>query len=126
MANYNVTIIDVVGKDTLTAKERISIKDFGNALPIDEATESAPLVIDFAYYVVCSVHNEASDNPDYDKCVIVDKDGHKFITGSQSFINALRNIVMEMSGESEPFSIEVYKKDSKNYKGKKFITCSIV
>jgi hypothetical protein len=29
-------------------------------------------------------------------------------------------------GDEEQFSIEVYKKDSKNYKGKQFLTCSIV
>ena len=32
----------------------------------------------------------------------------------------------EMYGEEETWAIKAYKLDSKNYKGKKFLTCSII
>ena len=74
------------------------------------------------------VHNEKSDNKDYSKIVVVDKGGTKYVTGSESFGTSLSDIVDEMvdAGEGENITVEVYRKDSKNYKGKQFITCSIV
>lgn len=127
MQGYEVKI-DSTSKE-LTAKERVKIKDTSNAISLDEATQgsSTPLIIDYAYHVVLSVHNEKSDNKDYKKVVVVDKEGNKFVTGSEAFLTSLEEIVEEMAdcGE-EDFQLEVYRKDSKNYKGKQFITCSIV
>ncbi len=59
--------------------------------------------------------------------VVVDKDGNKYNTGSTSFMTALTDILDELAkaGETD-CTIEVYRKESKNYKGKDFITCSIV
>lgn len=124
MTGYSVEIKNA--SKTLSAKERIAVKDFSNAISLDEATQSAPVVIEIDYYVECAVHNEKSDNKDYNKFVVVDKTGNKFVTGSESFITALMDIVREMDGEEEAYSIEAYRKDSKNYKGKQFLTCSIV
>ena len=39
---------------------------------------------------------------------------------------AVKEIFEEMQNENEAYEIEVYKVDSKNYKGKQFLTCSIV
>lgn len=113
----------------LTAKERVAIKDTSNAVSIDEATtENGKLVIDYAYHVILDIHNERSDNKDYVKTIVVDKTGTKYVTGSESFRTALIDIVDEMveAGEQDNITIECYRKDSKNYKGKQFITCSIV
>lgn len=111
----------------LSAREKIRIKDTGNAIKLDEATAGAPVVIAVDMYAVLEIHNEKSDNKDYLNYVIVDKGGNKFVTGSESFWTSFKDIVDEMmdAGE-EDFEIEVYRKDSKNYKGKQFITCSIV
>ena len=127
--SYNVTV-SYTSKE-LSAKERISIKDTTNATPIDTAIDNPdiPLLISPDFYAVLKVHNEkAKDNPDYTKYVIVDKSGQKYVTGSESFFNAFSEIWEEMSadGNGEDFSIECYKRPSKNYKGKSFITCSIV
>ena len=113
----------------LSAKERVAIKDTSNAVSIDEATtENGTLVIDYAYHVILDIHNERSDNKDYVKTIVVDKTGTKYVTGSESFRTALIDIVDEMveAGEQDNITIECYRKDSKNYKGKQFITCSIV
>lgn len=113
----------------LTAKERVAIKDTSNAISIDEVTAAeGKLVIDYAFHVIIDIHNEHSDNKDYVKCVVVDKAGTKYVTGSESFRNALVEIVNEMTeaGEGDNIQIECYRKESKNYKGKSFITCSLI
>ena len=100
-----------------------------NSINLDALTQQEEkVVIDYDYHVLLGIHNEKSkDRPDYDNVVVVDKAGNKYNTGSNSFITALEEIIEEMqdAGESE-IQIEVYRKPSKNYKGKDFITCSIV
>lgn len=126
MEGYSVKVINSTKE--LTPREKIRVKDFSNATSIDDATMSeGKIVITYGYHVILSVHNEKSGNKDYIKCVVVDDNGNKFITGSESFITTLDEIVDEMldAGESD-FEIEIYRKDSKNYKGKQFLTCSIV
>lgn len=110
----------------LTPKEKVMIKDYKNAVSIDEATQQGRVLIDYDYHVVLDIHNENSDNKDYTKVIVVSKDGTKYVTGSKSFLNALEDITSEMVGVDEAFQIEAFRKDSKNYKGKQFITCSIV
>lgn len=125
MENYKVSI-EEVSKDC-TARERIMLKDTTNAIKLDEAANGeAPLVITPSAYAILGIHNEKSDNVDYQNYVIVDKSGEKYVTGSPSFWSSFMEIWEEMQGETEEWSIEVYKKDSKNYKGKQFLTCSII
>lgn len=124
MEGYSVKIIE--SSRELSARERIALKDFGNAVALDEATKDGKLVITPADYAILSVHNEKSDNKDYTKYVIIDTAGTKYVTGSDNFFSSFAEIMDEMSGENEEFSIEVYQMESKNYKGKSFITCSIV
>ena len=109
----------------LTPKEKVMIKDYKNAVSIDEATQQGRVLIDYDYHVVLDIHNENSDNKDYTKVIVVSKDGTKYVTGSKSFLNALEDITSEMVGVDEAFQIEAFRKDSKNYKGKQFITCSL-
>lgn len=111
----------------LSARDKIRIKDMTNAISIDEATQEAPLAIDYDYHAILAVHNEKSDNKDYTKTVILDKAGNKYVTGSDSFRRAMEDIVDEMAdAQEDDFSIEAYRKPSKNYKGKEFLTCSIL
>lgn len=124
MEGYTVKITSA--PDTLTAKQRVMLKDTSNAISIDEATRGSNLIIDYAYHAVLEVHNEKSADKDYKKYVIVDKAGNKFVTGSESFISALNEILDEMDGTDEAYQIEVYRKPSKNYSGKEFITCSVI
>lgn len=129
MEGYKVTITK--SSKELSVKEKIAIKDFSNATPLDTAleTENDVLLITPDFYAILSVHNEkAKDNPDYLKYVIVDKSGNKYVTGSESFFTSFVDIMDEIAdaGVDEDFSIQCYKKASKNYKGKYFITCSIV
>lgn len=126
MEGYSVKIQNA--SKNLSAKERVAIKDTTNAIPLDEATQQGKVVIEPDFYVELSVHNEKSEDKDYTKFVVVDKSGNKYVTGSESFITAFKDILDEMadSEEEEEFGVEVYRMPSKNYKGKEFLTCSIV
>lgn len=126
MEGYSAKVT-FISKDIPT-KERIKLKDTSNAISLDAATVDGPLVIDPDYYAEVSVHNEKSEDKDYKKYIVVDKQGNKFVTGSESFITAFKEIADDMAAEApdEDYSIEVYRKPSANYKGKEFITCSLV
>lgn len=127
MKGYEVNIVSSTRE--LTPKEKIKLKDLSNSINLDNATQAeGKVVIDYDYHVILNIHNEKSkDRKDYQNVVVVDKDGTKYNTGSESFLTTLEDITGEMlSAGEENFSIEVYRKDSKNYKGKQFITCSVL
>lgn len=123
MKDYEVKIAD--SSHDLTARERLMYKDTSNAIRLDEATTKGAIVITPVAYVVLEIHNEKGDDKDYNNYVILDSEGNKYVTGSSSFWKAFEDIWVEMSGEDELFEIEIYRLESKNYKGKQFITCSI-
>lgn len=110
----------------LSAKERVKFKDTTNAVQLDEATKEKPLRIAPDFYVILDIHNDHSEDKDYVKYVIVSKEGTKYVTGSESFFSSFKAIVDEMGGTDEEYEVEVYRLPSKNYKGKEFLTCSIV
>lgn len=124
MQGYSVSIKETSKK--LTAKERIQIKDTTECVKLDEATQENALIIMPDYYAVLAIHNEKSDNVDYENYVIVDKDGTKYVTGSESFFTSFVGIAEEMEQEDEEWGIKAYRMPSKNYKGKEFLTCSVV
>jgi len=127
MKGYEVNIVSSTKE--LSPKEKIKLKDLSNSINLDNATQAeGKVVINYDYHVILNIHNEKSkDRKDYQNVVVVDKDGTKYNTGSESFLTTLEDITGEMlSAGEEDFSIEVYRKDSKNYKGKQFITCSVL
>ena len=124
MTGYSVKIVNA--SKELSARDRVAVKDTTNAIALDDATKESPLVIGIDYYVELAVHNEKSEDKDYKKYVVVDKSGNKFVTGSESFFTAMIEIMDEMADSGEDFEIQVYRMPSKNYKGKEFLTCSIV
>lgn len=129
MEGYSVKIIE--SSKELTAREKISAKDFSNAMALDTELIDAnsTVVITPAAYLILGVHNEHSKNDkDYKKYLIIDTAGNKYVTGSESFFTAFLDIFTAMSEDApgEEYSIEVYKKPSKNYQGKHFLTCSIL
>lgn len=124
MTGYSVEIKEASME--LTAKDRIKLKDTSNAIKLDLATEDGSITITPKAFAVLSIHNEKSDNVDYENYLIIDDNDNKYVTGSEAFWSTFMGIWNEMSNESEAWELEIYKLDSKNYKGKKFLTCSIV
>lgn len=123
MIGYSVSIKE--SSRELTAKQRIALKDTTSAIKLDEATQVEPVIINVDMYAILAIHNEKSENPDYDNYIVVDKNGTKYVTGSASFWSSFMDIFTEMEGEDEAWTLKVYRVPSKNYKGKDFITCSI-
>lgn len=125
MTGYEVKIVD--SSMELSARDKISLKNFDNAIALDDAVndENPRLLIEFDNYVVAQVHNEKSDNKDYKKYIIIAKDGTRYITGSEPFFTTFMEIYEEMKDDGEDFSLIVYKRESNNYKGKSFLTCTI-
>lgn len=123
MENFKATV--KMASKELTNREKLFVKDTTNAVKLDEVLKAdEKLVITPSYFAILSIHNDRSDTKDYEQYVIVDGEGNKFYTGSPSFWQAFTDINDEMG--SEEYSVEVYKRESKNYKGKYFLTCSII
>lgn len=124
MTGYSVEIKE--SSKELSAKERIMLKDTSDAVKLDLACDEEALIITPVSFAVLGIHNEKSDNKDYDNYILQDENGEKYVTGSPSFWASFMNIYNEMKEETEKWSIKVYKLDSKNYNGKQFLTCSII
>lgn len=111
----------------LTHKERVKLTDTTSAIRLDTATqEQGSVLINPDFYAVLHVHNEHSEDKDYDNYIIVDKDGNRYLTGSSSFFDSFVSIMEDMAGCDEEYQIKAYRSDSKNRPGKQFITCEIV
>lgn len=130
MTGYTVEITEVSRE--LTAKERVALKDTSNAVSLDTAVDTAEggkVIIKPVDFAVLSIHNDNAkegENKDYINYVIIDDKGVKYVTGSDAFYSSFKNIYDEMKGEDEEWALECYKKPSKNFTGKGFITCSII
>ena len=124
MANYESKVVEASRE--LTAKERIRFKDLTDAISIDTATADGAIQFAVKDYAIVKIHNENSEDKDYTKYVLEAEDGTLYVTGSESFWKSFIDIYTEMQGENEAWELKVFKKDSANYKGKQFITCSIV
>ena len=110
---YNVTIRE--SSIELTKKEEIAFKDISDAYALDSIiTDSDEKVISPVGYVIIDVHNEKSDNKDYTKFVIIDDNGNKYVTSSDSFFESFIDIWDDMCGEDgkpeEDFEIKIYKR----------------
>lgn len=129
-SNYSATIAE--SSRELTARERVMFKDTQNAVSINDLAEEAKkndakaFIEGIAGYVVLDIHNDKSDDKDYKNYLIIDKDGQKYVTGSQAFWNSFMGIYNEMKDEKDPWSIEINLLPSKNYKGKNVLTCSLI
>lgn len=127
--DFNVTIAST-SKAELTPRERIMLKDTSDAQGLDElVADDTSIIISPIGYAVLEVHNDkAKGDKDYEQYLILDSNGNKYTTGSSAFWNSFKDIWDEMNIEEtgESFDLKVYRKPSKNYSGKSFITCSIM
>jgi hypothetical protein len=129
-ANYSATIVD--SSRELTARERVMFKDTQNAISMNDFAEQAKaengkaIIENVKDFVHITVHNEKSDDKDYDNYLVIDANGEKYVTGSQAFWNSFKAIYDEMKNESEPWGIQLNLIPSKNFKGKNVLTCSLI
>lgn len=132
MKGYSATVIEASRE--LTPREKVKYKDTSDCVKLDEALSGEQgnnLVITPIMFVIVEVNNEKSEQKTYSQYIIEDEDGTKYITGSDSFFDTFSDIWSDMTDEEgnsidgEPWQLKIFKKDSKNYKGKQFITCSL-
>ena len=129
-SNYSATILEASRE--LTAREKVMFKDTQNAISMNEFAEQAKeqgakAIIDSVKdFVHIQIHNEKSEDKDYDNYIVVAENGDKYVTGSQAFWNAFMDIYNEMKDEKEPWGIQLNLIPSKNYKGKNVLTCSLI
>ena len=116
----------------LTALESLKVRDYTDAVRLDDLNPGEELVVSWGYMVEMHVYNEKSKNEkEYDKAVYVDGDGAKYVTGSQTFrdkIHELANQIEELRAagiEEKDLRLKIFKKPSTNYKDKHFITATI-
>lgn len=126
-ADYNTKVTHTSRE--ITAQEKFLIKDFNDAIGLDTVvTDGDGIILDVDVIAEVQVHNEhAKDDKDYTTIVIITKDGTKYTTSSNSVRDAISDIMDECTDEGiEDYKIKVFKKPSKNYAGKSFMTASIV
>lgn len=124
---YKATIIST--NKELTGKQKIMLKDTTSAIRLDEATQEAPVIIKPTLFAQLHIENENSESGEYENYIFMDEEtGEKYVTGSASLWRSFMDIVEEMedAGDDEEWSIKIYRVPSKNYKGKDFLTCSII
>ena len=123
--NYKAKFITATRE--LTAKERIAVKTFADVCMLDSYTEEhGDVLINLDYVAEIAIHNEELENPNYSKFVYVDKDGTMYVSGSETLHRAYEDIAEEMEDEEEEWGIKVCRKASVNFKGKDFLTCTII
>lgn len=124
MEGYSTRIIEA--SKELSKKETVMLKDTSDCIKLDEALKDGAITFKPSYYAVVEVHNEKSDNKDYQVYVVADEEGNKYVTSSDSFFESFKDIYSDMYESDEDWLLKVYKLDSKNYTGRQFITCSII
>ena len=132
--DYNVKIIDIYDDTNITLEDKIAMKLFSDNVSINAECESVPdksIVIPVQNYAVMRVHNERSDNKDYNVYCLISTDGTHYTTSSESFWNTFSTISDELKDNdinlmNTPIYLKCLLKPSKNRQGKDFLTCSIV
>ena len=129
-SNYNATVAEASRE--LTPKERVMFKDLGNAIKLNDLAEGAQtsgdkaIITSVADYAVLAIHNEASEDVDYNNYLIIDGEGNKYYTGSTPFWNSFKSIWDEMHDNGEEWGIQLNLIPSKNFAGKTVLTCSLI
>lgn len=114
----------------LTKREVIKLSTIKDTVGLDDVTKDGAFDLQYKGYVLFAVHNAAAEQTDYEKLLILDEGGTVYSTSSSSFIAAfsdLMNMVAELKadGDTEPVVIHCTRHESKNYKGKQFLSCSL-
>ena len=123
-ANYLASFKE--GSRAFTVKERLKYKNFNDAIQMEDVIKAGN-TIHVADWLVYDVLNEALDNPEYTKYVIVDTEGQAYVTGSPSFWKEFMMIWGELNeaGELDGMEIKPFKSPSRNFNGE-FMTCALV
>lgn len=122
---FNVVIEKALKE--VTKKEMLQLKDLTDAVRLDQATQErgSVMINNIQNMVKLFLVSDDPKNPqEYGKLVITDTEGNRFVTGSESFARRAWEIADDMAGEE--FGLKVYRRPSKNYPGREFLSCSVI
>ena len=130
--------VEVTGSsfEKLRGSDKLRYTNFASMTQLDDivAEDGTKEVLDITGYVQCHVINEKSDTPEYDKLVLIGKDGQLYITGSDSFTRGFLEIHEALTQDfiedgvppaERVYPILAFKSPSKNIKGKTFLCCTV-
>jgi hypothetical protein len=123
---FSASIID--SNRELSAVEKVKMKDTRDAISLEQISREQPAFVGITGYVVLHIHNEKSDDKEYEQYMLIGANGEKYVTGSLAFFNSFLDIWMDLAGEEMPaegWTIKVYQLPSKNFKDRNFVTCSL-
>ena len=132
---YEVTITGS-SLEKIRGTERLRYTNFAGMVQLDDiiSDDAVKTALDITGYVECHVHNDKSDSLEYDKLVLIAKDGELYLTGSDSFkrgfieiFEALTDDFVEdgIAPQDRVYPILAFKAPSKNIKGKTFLCCAV-
>ena len=122
--------------EKLRGSDKLRYTNFASMTQLDDivAEDGTKEALDITGYVECHVHNDKSDTPEYDKLVLIAKNGELYLTGSDSFkrgfieiFEALTDDFVEdgIAPQDRVYPILAFKAPSKNIKGKTFLCCAV-
>lgn len=124
--DYQAKVTEVIGKE-LTKKEMFSVSRFNRCEDVSSLiSEQEVIVKDVQTVAIVEVHNEKSDNTDYKKMVVIGADGSRYLTGSETAIREMMDIMEYMEGDNEPFDVQFVTRPSNNFKDRDFITVELL
>ena len=132
---YEVTITGS-SLEKIRGTERLRYTNFAGMVQLDDiiSDDGVKTALDITGYVECHVHNDKSDTPEYDKLVLIAKDGELYLTGSDSFKRSFIEIFEALTvdfvedgiaPQDRVYPILAFKAPSKNIKGKTFLCCAV-
>lgn len=111
----------------LTKKETIMLTDTTAAYKLEDLSKGEEEVTFHPVaWAVLSIHNDKASDPDYEQYIVLDDNGDKYITGSNTFFQNFKKIFEEMVNSDEDWAIKVLRKPSKNFVGRDFLTCALI
>lgn len=130
--------VEITGSsfEKMRGSDKLRYTNFASMTQLDEivSEDGTKEMLDITGYVQCHVHNEKSDAQEYNKLVLIGKDGQLYITGSDSFTRGFLEIFIALTQDFvddgiEPnervYHILAFKSPSKNIKGKTFLCCTV-
>lgn len=110
----------------ISAKDKVKYKNFDEGISIsDYIDKNGELIIAPDNVIELHIINDKSEDKEYNRYLVIDKENNVYTTGSDSFYESLSDIMADMAEVGEPYEIKCYKQQSKNNSGK-FINCRIV
>lgn len=123
---YQAKVVAVIGKE-LTKKEMFSVSRFSRCKDVASLlSEQEVIVKEVQTVAIVEVHNEKSENTDYKKMVVIGSDGSRYVTGSETAMREMMDIMDYMAEYDEAFDVQFVTRPSNNFKDRDFITVELL